>query len=74
MNKSRLMVELSILWLRCAPQMTFMKFIFNFSQWCSLSLGIDATKLNNEEFFILIDEYCRTLKEDLRRYYDEKDC
>lgn len=73
MSKSRIMVEVSVLWLRCAPQMTFMEFIFNFSYWCSAEFGINALKLTDEEFFILITEYCKTLKEDLRRYYDEKD-
>lgn len=55
-------IELVILWQQYAPQITIIEFFSNFNQWCAHTLNVNAYKLSNEKFFILMSAYCKTLK------------
>lgn len=56
-------IELAILWQQqYAPQITITRFFSNFNQWGARTRNVNAYKLSNENFFILMSVYCKTLK------------
>ena len=57
----RFCIELSMMWRRYAPEMSFMQFINNFQAW----LGNDGFYLEDIEVYNKLKEFCK-IKEQLK--------